>query len=111
MPFPYLLRAGEVVRLPVAGVPLGLFEESSYDDFPFRIEKGDLLVLASDGATDAGDPEGRMFDAPRFIESIRRHADEDAAQLTKSLYGAICEFTRAAEVQDDITILALKRSA
>jgi sigma-B regulation protein RsbU (phosphoserine phosphatase) len=111
MPFPYLLRGGEVSRLEASGVPLGLLEEASYGEVYFHMEKGDLLVLASDGATDATDPEDRMYDEPRFVESIQQHASEDAAQVTKSLYEAIREFTHDADVHDDITILALKRSA
>jgi serine phosphatase RsbU (regulator of sigma subunit) len=111
MPFPYLVCRGEVTRLRVSGVPLGLLEGTFYDEFPFQLEKGDLLVLASDGATDAMNPSGKMYDEHRFIESIRRHASEGARQFTQSLYQAICEFTQSADVNDDITILALRRTA
>jgi serine phosphatase RsbU (regulator of sigma subunit) len=111
MPFPYLLRAGEVTRLEVSGVPLGLIEEASYDELLLQMAKGDLLVLASDGATDATDPDGRMYDESRLIESIRRHASENAGQLTKNLYQDIRAFTHEADVHDDITILALKKNS
>ncbi len=111
MPFPYLVRAGEVTELRASGVPLGLLDGSAYDEFPFMMEKGDLLVQASDGATDAMNPGGQMYDESRFVDAIRRHSGEGAAQLTKSLYQAICEFTQSADVHDDITILALKRNA
>ncbi len=111
MPFPYLVREGEILPLSASGVPLGLIEETTYDELPFQIEEGDLLIFASDGATDAMDPEGRMYEEHRFIESIRRHSSENAVQLVKSLYREICEFTHNADVHDDITILALRRSA
>ena len=52
-----------------------------------------------------------MYDEQRFMESLRRHASEDAAQFTKSVYQEICEFTHNADVHDDITILALRRCA
>jgi len=111
MPFPYLLRDGRVSRLEVAGIPLGLLEDATYDEVLLRMEPGDLLILASDGVTDAGDPEGRMYDEARFAECIQRLASKDAASVTKSLYQAICEFTHDGDVRDDITILALKRNA
>lgn len=111
MPFPYLMREGEILPLSASGVPLGLIEETTYDELPFQIEEGDLLIFASDGATDAMDPEGRMYEEHRFIESIRRHSSENAVQLVKSLYREICEFTHNSDVHDDITILALRRSA
>jgi serine phosphatase RsbU (regulator of sigma subunit) len=111
MPFPFLVRGGEVTRLEVSGVPLGLMEDLRYDEFPFKLERGDVLVLASDGATDAVDPEGRMYDERRFADCIRRHASEEAAPLARNLYREICEFTHDADVHDDITILALRKSA
>jgi len=111
MPYPFLVRAGEVTRLPAAGVPLGLLAESSYDEMPFRMEKGDLLVLASDGVTDATDPGGRMYEEDRFVEAIRRHTGEGVASLAKELFQDISRFTANGKVQDDITILALSRSA
>jgi serine phosphatase RsbU (regulator of sigma subunit) len=109
LPYPYLFHDGDVVRLQASGVPLGLLEETNYDELSFQMAPGDLLVLASDGATDATDPQGRMYDESRFVESIRRHSGEDPAQLTRNLYREICDFSHEADVQDDITILALKR--
>jgi serine phosphatase RsbU (regulator of sigma subunit) len=111
MPFPYLVRAGEVTRLQASGIPLGLIEDSAYEEFPFQIERGDLLVLTSDGATDAMDPDGRMYDEQRFVDCIRRHSSENTVLLAKNVYREICEFTHDADVHDDITILALRRSA
>jgi serine phosphatase RsbU (regulator of sigma subunit) len=111
MPFPYLVRGGEVTRLRAAGVPLGLVEDSGYDELAFSLHKGDLLVLASDGVTDAMNPDGSMYEDQRFTDSIRRHAEESAAQFAKDLYMDICNFAQDGDVHDDITILALRRSA
>jgi serine phosphatase RsbU (regulator of sigma subunit) len=110
MPFPFLVHAGEVSRLRVAGVPLGLMEGSGYDELSFRVDRGDLLVLASDGVTDATDPEGRMYEEARFIESIRNHAGQGVAACAKGLFQDISRFTMGDAINDDITILALRRS-
>ncbi|MBP1594680.1 MAG: serine phosphatase RsbU, regulator of sigma subunit [Acidobacteria bacterium] len=111
MPFPYLLRGADVTRLAVSGVPLGLFEGSEYDEAPLQMDRGDLLVMASDGATDATDPDGQMFDEARFIEAIRHNSAAGAAQLAGSLYRTVCGFARNAEIQDDITILVVRRKS
>lgn len=110
MPYPYLLRGGEIARIRASGVPLGLIGDSVYEELPLQIETGDLLILASDGATDAVNPEGDMYEEWRFADSIRRHAATNAGVLAGSLYRDICDFTRDAEVHDDITILVLRRS-
>ena len=109
MPFPYLLRHGELRQVPLPGVPLGLLEDTLYDEVPLRLEKGDTLLLTSDGATDVMNPEGELYDPRRLEESILRHCHEDTAQFVRSLHGEITGFTRSAEVSDDVTIVALRR--
>jgi sigma-B regulation protein RsbU (phosphoserine phosphatase) len=109
MPFPYLVRAGEVSQLKAPGVPLGLLQDSAYDAHTFRLETGDTLILTSDGALDAMDADEGIYDPERFLESIRRHCSRDIAGFVSGLYADIIEFTGSAEVYDDITILALRK--
>lgn len=111
MPYPYLVRTGEVSQLAVAGVPLGLLNDASYDQIPLNLKKGDTLLLTSDGATDATNPEGEIYDLDRFRDSILCHCREDTAQFVKNLYRKITEYTRSGDVNDDVTILALRRLA
>jgi serine phosphatase RsbU (regulator of sigma subunit) len=109
MPYPYLVRGGEVSQLAVSGVPLGLLEESCYDQVNIQLEKGDTLILASDGCTDAVGPDDEIFDQRRFVEAIRDHCRENTAQFVRSLYQRIADYTVSGEVTDDVTILALRR--
>lgn len=109
MPYPYLVRKGEITPLTVTGVPLGLFEESSYDELEFQLGPDDLLILASDGVTDALNSEEEMYEEVRFLESVKLHAAEPVSQCVRSLYEEIRHFAGNADVHDDITILALHR--
>jgi serine phosphatase RsbU (regulator of sigma subunit) len=109
MPYPYLVRGGQALKLSVGGVPLGLLEGSEYGETGLTLQKDDVLILTSDGVTDAMDPQGQMYDEHRLIESIRRHTGEPISEYVKSLYRGIAEFAGNAEVNDDITILALRR--
>jgi len=109
MPFPYLLRQGEVTRIQIPGVPLGLMESTSYDEMRIHLDTGDTLILASDGTTDAVDPLGRMYDRERLLDCIRRHSDKDPAPLAADLYREVIEFAGGTEAGDDITIIAIKR--
>ena len=109
MPFPCLARGSEVTRLAASGVPLGLLQGTNYDELQFQIMRGDLLVLFSDGVTDAVNPDGQMYDEERFVRSVHLHSSEPVKEFARSLYRAILEFTRKAEVNDDIAILALRR--
>ena len=110
MPYPYLVREGDVFQLPIPGVPLGLLEDAHYEPLAVRLDKGDMLVLASDGATDAVNAEGRMYDETRLRESLRRHCGAQAAGFLKGVYREIEQYIGDAELRDDITLVAVRRT-
>lgn len=110
MPYPYMMREGDVFQLPVPGVPLGLLEDARYEPLAVRLDKGDMLVLASDGATDAVDAEGRMYDETRLRDSLRRHCGAQTAGFLKGVYRDIEEYIGDAELRDDITLVAVRRT-
>lgn len=109
MPFPYLVRGDQVSPIEVAGVPLGLLEEAAYDEHTFQLKRGDLIILTSDGTTDAVSPEGEFYDSSRLVDSIRRHSSENVTRLLASLCSQIDAFTRETSLHDDITFIALRR--
>jgi len=110
MPYPYLVREGDVFQLPVPGVPLGLLDDAHYEPLAVRLDKGDMLVLASDGATDAVNAEGRMYDETRLRDSLRRHCGAQAAGFLKGVYREIEQYIGDAELRDDITLVAVRRT-
>jgi sigma-B regulation protein RsbU (phosphoserine phosphatase) len=110
MPYPYLVRGADVFQLPVPGVPLGLLEDAHYETMAVRLDKGDMLVLASDGATDAVNAEGRMYDETRLRDSLRRHCGSQTAGFLKGVYREIEEYIGDAELRDDITLVAVRRT-
>ncbi len=109
MPFPFLVRSGDVVRLEAPGAPLGLLEGSRYREIEFRIAPGDTLLLASDGTTDALNPEGEFYDAERFVDSVQRHSGKALPEFVQSLRSDLRRFIGSAQLNDDITIVALRR--
>lgn len=110
MPFPFLVRGDQVSRLKLPGVPLGLMEGTNYDELPFRLEPGDTMMLASDGAMDALNAEGDFYDLDRFTDSVRRHSGKDAGEFLKSIYSELRQFIGNAELNDDVTLIALRRN-
>jgi sigma-B regulation protein RsbU (phosphoserine phosphatase) len=109
MPFPFLLHEGKLTRLGLPGVPLGLLEDSTYDELMFRMDPGDTLILASDGVFDALNTGGSFFDLDRFMASIQKHSSKETPDFLKQLYADIRQFIGNAEISDDITILGLRR--
>jgi sigma-B regulation protein RsbU (phosphoserine phosphatase) len=111
MPFPYLVRGGELRQIAVAGIPLGLMEVRTYKEAELRFEKGDTLFLISDGVIDALNPEGDMYDSGRLAQSIQSAISSDISECVKNLNQAVSDFIRNAEAHDDITIIGLRRLA
>ena len=108
---PILLRKNGSVELlePTGGVvgvhPDFLYEEKTID---FRV--GDLLLLYTDGATEAANSDDEMFGEERLQVIARGHAANSLDTLIASLLGGIRQFTAQNDLEDDITLIALRRT-
>jgi phosphoserine phosphatase RsbU/P len=109
MPFPFLIHEGVLSRLEIPGVPLGLLEETQYEELKFQLDPGDTLILASDGTTDALNKEGAFYDADRLADSIRKHFAKEIPVFLKDLHAELLQFIEGVELNDDVTIIALRR--
>jgi serine phosphatase RsbU (regulator of sigma subunit) len=110
MPYPYLVRDGEVRRLSLPGVPLGLLADAKYEQICERMKRGDIVIVASDGCTETEDRAGEPFDESRFAAAIQRHSGEDLSSLLRRLYEEICGHAEDQHVLDDVTIVGIARA-
>jgi sigma-B regulation protein RsbU (phosphoserine phosphatase) len=108
--YPYLLKAGK----PPApldqthGTPLGLFEDIKYKSGKINIDKGDSLVLYTDGIPEAMDPDGNLFGDPKLSGILKNFdGDHSPEMITKKLLEETKIFENGASQADDITILVL----
>ena len=69
-------RGGQVRWLESTGPPLALFSEPSYEEAIVSLDPADLLVLYTDGITEASNPDDDEYEAERLEEICRRHRDE-----------------------------------
>jgi sigma-B regulation protein RsbU (phosphoserine phosphatase) len=75
-PYPVLLRDGKVQQIRIAGVPLGLFPDTEYDEVTIELRPGDVVLLASDGILESEDPEQVEFGMKRLslvLENVSPH--------------------------------------
>jgi sigma-B regulation protein RsbU (phosphoserine phosphatase) len=108
----YLYRAatGVIEELPSSGVPLGMFPTASYESTAFQMAVRDVLVVYSDGLTDAESVSGDMFGEERVQAIIIRNAGGGSAALGRALLGEVEEFTHDAVPTDDLTFLIVQRT-
>ena len=100
---------GGMERLTSGGVALGMFELSTYTAGDTSLGAGDVLVLYSDGITEAENKQGVFFDESGLEDVINRHWWEDAATLGKAIVTSVEAHATDTRLADDLTVLAIRR--
>jgi len=107
---PVLLRAsGEAKMLEGGGPVLGVISVAPYSEQSARLAPGDLLVLYSDGVTEANNPDFDEFGEERFVRVLSENRTRPARQIVEAVTAALKEFTAGAPQADDITLVVAKR--
>jgi phosphoserine phosphatase RsbU/P len=107
---PLLRRAdGSFERLGGTGIALGMFEGSTYDAVDTVVRPGDLLVLYSDGITEAENPAGQPFEETGLERFLAAHGGESPAALAPAILAAIEAHARDSRFTDDLTVLILQK--
>jgi serine phosphatase RsbU (regulator of sigma subunit) len=107
----YLFRAatGKIEKLFSEAFFLGMFDEATFESRPFHLDKGDILVVISDGVTDAQNPRREMFGEQNLLQIIRREARSGSPAIEQNLLQAIEEFTQGMAQTDDITFVIVEK--
>jgi serine phosphatase RsbU (regulator of sigma subunit) len=108
---PLLRRAdGTIERLGGTGIALGMFEASTYEAATTTVGHGDLLVLYSDGITEAENPAGQPFEESGLERFVAARGADAPAQLAPGILQAVEAHARDSRFTDDLTVLILKRA-
>jgi sigma-B regulation protein RsbU (phosphoserine phosphatase) len=106
---PLLLNAAGTSRFLENGEqPLGMFRETRYHEYYLELEPGDVLVLYTDGATEASSPSGEEFGRERLAQAIKENYDKPAREMIASLQLAVLEWTDQVGSNDDVTFFVIK---
>jgi sigma-B regulation protein RsbU (phosphoserine phosphatase) len=105
---PVLLRNGEVIRLEAGGPVVGLLPLAPYLEQALTLEPGDLLLLYTDGISEAMTHDDEEWGEDRMIEAATKVRAKDAAEVLRALFAACDKFTAGAPQHDDMTMLILK---
>lgn len=108
LPRPIYCHQGHAHMLEVAGLPLGMFEDVSYDEVTIHAKPGDVFVFFSDGIVDASNAKDEQFGRNRVEHIIDKNAGGSAQEIVDAIFKAADEFAAGAEVFDDQTAVVLK---
>jgi sigma-B regulation protein RsbU (phosphoserine phosphatase) len=107
---PILVRADGTAEMLEGGGPvLGILSTAPYSEMHAQLDHGDMLVLYSDGVTEANNEAFDEFDEERFIDVLKQHRHQPATAIVEAVTRALTEFCAGAPQADDITLAVAKR--
>ena len=104
-----LRRSGEVEQLAATGAPLGLLPLFRYDAAEVILEGGDLLLLYTDGFTEAANPDDEEFGLDRLTEIGLRHRADSLRELARVIEEDLERFVGGMPFEDDRTFVMVRR--
>ena len=105
----YFDGRGAVNRLPQAGgKALGLFEKISLDEQTVQLSKGSMLLLCSDGITDAPNPQNVNFGYDGIVETVAQMSKPSASMVCEKLIRAVKDHQAGSRQFDDMTVVVMQ---
>ena len=106
---PFLSRAdGEFLRLEKGGLILSILEDFAYEEETIELQAGDVLVIYSDGVSEAMNPDGEQFGEGKIQEVIGAHRNRPAAGIIDALIKAVRTHAGTAPQADDMTMIVVR---
>jgi sigma-B regulation protein RsbU (phosphoserine phosphatase) len=95
----------------IANLPLGLDDETPYDQLEVVLGRGDLVVIYTDALSEASDPGGRMLGEPGLLELVRDLDAADPIGLGPAILDRVAAHRAGLAADDDVTLLVLHHNA
>lgn len=109
---PLIVHAsGTMEQLAAGGLPLGIMADADFREGRTTLNAGDVLVIYSDGVSEAVSPTGEEFGPTRLYEAVARNLDASAAGIRDRIESALTKFAQGTPAGDDITMVIVKRLA
>ena len=111
-PLYYSADSRTITELKPKGMSIGMFENVQFaermEEQKIYLKQGDLLLLYSDGVTEAANPENTMFEVAGLKTVIAESAQDSSEMLISNINSSLQSFVKSDELQDDATMVAIK---
>lgn len=105
---PLLFSGGRVRRLETGGTLVGAFEEAPFTREDVQLADGDIVVLYSDGVSEALNANEEEFGEARIRAAVERVVAEPPERVLRAIYDALTSFTGTVIPHDDMTAVVLR---
>ena len=111
---PFVVRASGDAQEPLrwlepGGPAIGLIEGFEFQQGVIRLEAGDVLILYTDGITEAVNIMEEMFGQERLVQAAAEAMGGSAADIVRGVRERLAEFTGGRPLADDLTLVVLKK--
>jgi len=103
---PMVSRGGEILKVQVEGVPLGLLPDREYEEVTFQAQTGDIVVLFSDGVSDHLSPAGEEYGRGRLAKVVKRCCGLSPSEIVDTIFADLETFNT--ERFDDQTLIVMR---
>ena len=107
-PFVWRAREGKCTPLDADGMLIGILEDVCYEERATELRPGDVLVLYTDGVTEARNERGEQFGEERLHRAVEERGHLSAQELLDDIYRRVREFSGGLAQRDDITMVVMK---
>jgi serine phosphatase RsbU (regulator of sigma subunit) len=105
-----IAKDSTVTRLDPTGFCLGMFPAVAYEVSQVTLDKGDMVVLFTDGITDARNKDNGEFGEENLIGLLKKNTKKSASEIVGKVCAELSSFTAGVEPFDDMTVIVLKRT-
>jgi len=92
------------------GLPVGVMEEAEYSDAFLQLSPNDVLVIYTDGVTEASNVQGVLFGEKKLVETVAPLFSDPPEKICLQVLEEVRKHQGESSQSDDITILAFRRT-
>lgn len=107
---PILISSDDkIIRPDIGGLIIGIAPSVPYEEAIIPFKQGDILVIFSDGITEAMNDKQEEFDEPRLLELITQNKAKSSGEIIDLIFKEVNNYSKGQEQMDDMTIIVIKR--
>ena len=99
----------EISRPDVGGLIVGIAPSVKYEEAKLKLKKNDLLVIFSDGITEAMNKDEEEFEESRLLELIKNNKNKKSEELIEIIFKEVNSFAKGQPQSDDMTMVVLRK--
>ena len=105
----YNSKSKKTEEILIRGLPLGGLKNETFDIQKKKFNKGDVLVMLSDGLPEAENDAGELYDYERVMELINKNASKTAEEIKDKMIGEVDIWLDGKVPDDDVSIVIVKK--